>query len=178
MRESLALTSDDVIALIRDGGFQAALHEHAPVFTVEEMMSTCGDIAGAHTKNLFLRDGKKTHYLVTLPHDARLDLKALRPVLGARGGLSFGSAEALADRLGVAPGSVSPLAILNDTERGVRVFIERSLLDADRINVHPLTNARTVSLRPNDLIALLRAHGFAAERFDLPATPPAETVAA
>ena len=70
-------------------------------------MAVCGDIAGAHTKNLFLRDGKKTYFLVTLHHDAAIDLKAFRAVLGARGGLSFASADALREQLGVESGAVS-----------------------------------------------------------------------
>ncbi|ACL58319.1 prolyl-tRNA synthetase associated domain-containing protein [Methylobacterium nodulans] len=159
--------SDALLATIRTGGIQADLHEHPPVLTVEEMMEVCGDIKGAHTKNLFLRDGKKNYFLVTLPHDARLDLKALRPVLGAKGGLSFASDEALREKLHVISGAVSPLAAMNDAAGIVTVFIESSLLAEERINVHPLTSDRTLSIRPGDLVDILTAHGHAPHAFVL-----------
>ena len=91
----MPLSPDDLLTRLRERGIAYKLYEHEAVLTVEAMMAICGDIAGAHTKNLFLRDGKKTYFLVTLQHDAQVDLKAFRAVLGARGGLSFASADAL-----------------------------------------------------------------------------------
>ncbi|MEH3118239.1 MAG: prolyl-tRNA synthetase associated domain-containing protein [Methylorubrum populi] len=155
----MPLSPDDLLTRLRALGIAYKLYEHPPVLTVEAMMAVCGDIAGAHTKNLFLRDGKKTTFLVTLRHDAQVDLKAFRSVLGARGGLSFASAEALREQLGVESGAVSPLAALNAAPGSVRVFLQDSLLDATRINVHPLVSTRTLSLVPADLIQALRANG-------------------
>ncbi|GJD59921.1 Prolyl-tRNA editing protein ProX [Methylobacterium frigidaeris] len=137
-------------------------------------MAACGDIAGTHTKNLFLRDGKRTTFLVTLRHDAAVDLKAFRPVLGARGGLSFASAEALREQLGVESGAVSPLAALNAAPGSVRIFLEDRLLDDARINVHPLVNTRTLTLAPADLVAVLRDDGHEVTSFALPEGPAEE----
>jgi len=164
----MPLTSDDLLARLRERGVAYKLYEHAAVLTVEAMMAACGDIVGAHTKNLFLRDGKRTYFLVTLHHDAQVDLKAFRTVLGARGGLSFASAEALGEQLGVASGAVSPLAALNAAPGHVRIFIQDSLLTAARINVHPLVSTRTLNLTPDDLLAALRAEGHMPEPFALP----------
>ena len=80
----MPLSPDDLLARLREQGVAYKLYEHPPVLTVEAMMAVCGDIAGAHTKNLFLRDGKKTTFLLTLHHDAQVDLKAFRSVLGGR----------------------------------------------------------------------------------------------
>ncbi len=164
----MALTPDDLLTRLRARGIAYKLYEHPPVLTVEAMMAVCGDIAGAHTKNLFLRDGKKTYFLVTLHHDAQVDLKAFRALLGARGGLSFASAEALREQLGVESGAVSPLAALNAEPGGVRVFIQDSLLEEARINVHPLVSTRTLNLVPADLVQALREAGHAPETFALP----------
>lgn len=131
-------------------------------------MAICGDIAGAHTKNLFLRDGKKTYFLLTLRHDARVDLKAFRAVLGARGGLSFASPEALREQLGVESGAVSPLAALNAAPGSVRVFLQDSLLEETRVNIHPLVSTRTLSLVPSDLVEVLRAEGHEPATVALP----------
>ncbi|MDP4025375.1 prolyl-tRNA synthetase associated domain-containing protein [Methylobacterium sp. NEAU 140] len=164
----MPLTPDDLLSRLRDRDIAYTLHEHPPVLTVEAMMAACGDIAGAHTKNLFLRDGKKTYFLVTLRHDAQVDLRAFRSVLGARGGLSFASAEALREQLGVESGAVSPLAALNAAPGSVKVFIQDRLLSEPLINVHPLVSTRTLSVVPDDLLNLLRADGHSVEAFALP----------
>jgi len=173
----MALTSDDLLTRLRERGVAYKLYEHPQVLTVEAMMAVCGDIAGAHTKNLFLRDGKKTYFLVTLQHDAAVDLKAFRAVLGARGGLSFASAEALGEVLGVESGAVSPLAALNAAPEGVKIFLQDSLLAETRINVHPLVSTRTLNLVPNDLVEVLRAEGHAPQTFALPSATPETSVA-
>lgn len=153
-------TADDLFAKLAELGVETETRTHAPVFTVEEMMATCGDLPGAHTKNLFLRDGKKTFFLVTMRHDQPLDLKALRGVIGARGGLSFASAEALDEHLGVKPGSVSPLAVINDEARAVRVCLEAALMREPVINVHPLTNDKTTAVSSAGLTRFLTALGY------------------
>ena len=170
----MPLSPDDLLARLRERGIAYKLYEHPPVLTVEAMMAVCGDIAGAHTKNLFLRDGKKTYFLVTLRHDAQVDLKAFRSVLGARGGLSFASSDALREQLGVESGAVSPLAAFNAAPGSVRVFVEDRLLEAERINVHPLVSTRTLGLVPAYLLAALRDEGHEPTPFALPATLPEE----
>lgn len=164
----MPLSPDDLLTRLRERGIAYELHEHDAVLTVEAMMAVCGDIAGAHTKNLFLRDGKKTYFLVTLAHDAQVDLKAFRSVLGARGGLSFASADALGEQLGVESGAVSPLAALNAAPGRVRVFIQDWLLAAPRVNVHPLVSTRTLNLVPDDLVRILRLEGHEPNSFSLP----------
>ncbi len=173
----MALSPDDLLTRLREQGIAYKLFEHPPVLTVEAMMAVCGDIAGAHTKNLFLRDGKKTYFLVTLHHDAAVDLKAFRAVLGARGGLSFASADALREQLGVESGAVSPLAALNAAPGAVKVFIQDSLLTETRVNVHPLVSTRTLNLVPADLVQALRAEGHEVTAFALP-EPSAEASSA
>ncbi|WP_407530854.1 prolyl-tRNA synthetase associated domain-containing protein [Methylobacterium oryzisoli] len=174
----MPFSSDDLLAHLRERGIMAELHEHPPVLTVEAMLAHCGDIPGAHTKNLFLRDGKKAHFLVTLRHDARVDLTAFRQVLGAWGGLSFASADALREHLGVESGAVSPLAAMNAQPGGVRVFIEQSLVEAERINIHPLVSTRTLSIVPATVIDILGDAGHSVTTFTLPQTGSDEPDAA
>ena len=59
-----------------------------------------GQIAGGHTKNLFLRDKKYELYLVVALEDAEIDLKGLHRQLGATGRFSFGSSDLLREVLG------------------------------------------------------------------------------
>src|SRR5438128_12379600 len=93
---------------------QAQRYEHPPVMTVEESERLVPKLPGAKTKNLFLRDRKGArHFLVTVPHDRAVDLNALGSTLDA-GRLGFASPERLAKHLGITPGSVSLLALVND----------------------------------------------------------------
>ena len=169
----MPLSPDDLLTRLRERGIAYKLFEHPPVLTVEAMMAVCGDIAGAHTKNLFLRDNKKTYFLVTLEEDRAVDLKRLRGLVGAKGGLSFASPEALLEHLGVRPGSVSPLAAVNDEAGAVRVFLDKDLLAAGAVNCHPLVNTKTTTIAPADLVAFLQATGHVPQSLDLDAEPQA-----
>ncbi|MGU3492822.1 prolyl-tRNA synthetase associated domain-containing protein [Xanthobacteraceae bacterium A53D] len=163
----MPLSPDDLLAFLAREGIAAPTITHEPVFTVAEAQALRGEMPGAHTKNLFLRDGKKSFFLVTLGENRVVDLKALRSRIGARGGLSFASPEALFEHLGVRPGAVSLLALANDTERRVTVAIDAALREADFITCHPLTNARTSSLTQAGLDAFLAATGHKLLTLDL-----------
>lgn len=161
-------TTDDLLADLAQRNIAFTLHRHAPVATVADMLAEIGDMPGAHTKNLFLRDAKKSYFLVSMRHDAQADLKAMRPLIGARGNLSFASADALLEKLGVTPGSVSPLAIINDTANAVTVCLQDALLAEEALNVHPLTNSATVSLTREALETFLLGHDHPPVVFALP----------
>lgn len=166
----MALTPNDLLVRLEALGIEAPTLGHPSVLTVEAMMAVCGDLPGAHTKNLFLRDAKKTYFLVSMLHDAVLDLKSLRHVIGARGGLSFASAEALMDKLGVISGAVSPLAVVNDAAGDVKVCLQDELMRHSLVNVHPLTSERTTSIKSGDLLRFLEASGHAPTLFGLAKT--------
>lgn len=128
----MPLSPEDLLARLADLAIASHTTDHAAVFTVDESRALRGLIAGAHTKNLFLRDNKKTYFLVTLDEERSVDLKRLRGLIGAKGGLSFASPEALFEHLGVRPGSVSPFAVINDTAGLVRVVLDKRLTAARR----------------------------------------------
>lgn len=132
--------------------------EHPPVFTVEEAKALRGDLPGHHIKNLFLRNKKEEMWLVVALEDRAIDLKRLGEVLGA-GRLSFGSAERLKRTLGVEPGSVTPLALVNDEARAVRLVLDRGIADGGPVNAHPLVNTMTTALTPTDLLRFFEATG-------------------
>lgn len=131
-------------------------HEHVAVFTVEESLAIHAALPGAHTKNLFLKDAGGAFWLVTVDHATRVDLKALAGVIGAKK-LSFGKAEDMERLLGVTPGSVTPLAAINDADGAVRIVLDERLAGAALVNVHPLRNTATVALSGPDLIRALAA---------------------
>ncbi len=124
-------------------------------------MAQRGDIRAVHVKNLFLRDKREEMWLVTVAEDRALDLRALRAVLDTRGNPSFGSAERLRTYLGVEPGSVTPLAVVNDPDLRVRMWLGEELRDQPAIGAHPNHNAATVVLSADSLEVYLRATGHA-----------------
>ncbi len=159
-------TYEDLLSRLTNLGIEVQTIEHEPVFTVEEAQAHRGKLQGAHTKNLFLRDKKKRMWLVVCREDRSVDLKKLPSVIGS-GRLSFGSPQRLMQNLGVIPGAVTPFAVLNDHELNVRVAVERSLLDEAPWNFHPLDNARTTSIQPQDMLRFLEEQEHAPQLVDL-----------
>jgi len=121
-------------------------HEHPPVYTVEEAEKHWTSIAGAHCKNLFLRNKKgNRHYLVILEASKIADLKSLTKRLG-EDRLSFASEERLMIYLGLETGAVSAFGLINDRENHVQVVIDEDLKQAEAVNFHPNVNTATVGI--------------------------------
>jgi Ala-tRNA(Pro) deacylase len=120
--------------------------DHPPVMTCEEAARLVPPLSGAKTKNLFLRDAKgRRHFLVVLPAEKEADLKGLGAALDA-GKLSFASPRRLEKHLGIAPGAVSPLALVNDADGAVTLAMDRSVAEAGALQAHPLVNTSTLVL--------------------------------
>jgi len=127
-------------------GISYVRHEHPPVFTVEEAVQHWEGIAGAHCKNLFLRNKKgNRHYLLIIEHTKRADLRTLTQQLG-EDRLSFASAERLMRYLGLEEGAVSPFGLINDSQKEVQVVIDKDIKDVERVNFHPNVNTATVGI--------------------------------
>jgi Ala-tRNA(Pro) deacylase len=141
--------------------------EHPAVFTVEESRAVDGDIPGAHTKNLFLKDAGGRFWLVTVPAALRADLKALPAAMGAKR-VSFGKGEDMERLIGVTPGSVTPLGAIADADGAVTIVLDASLAAADRVNCHPLRNTATLGLSGADLVRALTHWGHPPVIIDVP----------
>jgi Ala-tRNA(Pro) deacylase len=152
-------TRDDLMAMLARLGIATVTVEHPPLFTVEEAQALRGDVPGAHTKNLFLKDKKDALFLVVVPEEGGIDLKQLHHRIGAAGRLSFGKPEFLMEVLGVPPGAVTAFAPINDSAGRVTVVLDKTLMDAAQLNCHPLVNTATTTIATADLIAFLRATG-------------------
>ena len=135
-------------------------HEHPAVFTVGESGEVKATIPGAHTKNLFLKDAKGQLWLISAEGHASIDLKRLPPVIGSAK-LSFGSAELMAETLGVTPGSVTAFGLINDTTHRVRFVLDRTLAEAELVNFHPLENTATTTVDQQGFRRFLAAVGVA-----------------
>lgn len=143
-------------------------YEHDAVFTVAESRGVKDAVPGEHTKNLFLKDAGGAFWLVTVPADMRVDLKALPQAIGCKR-VSFGKPDDMDRLLGLTPGSVTPLGAINAAPGSITVVLDRTLAEADRINVHPLRNTATIGLSGADCLRLLEHWGHAPLVADIPA---------
>lgn len=156
-QDTLPLSSDALLTQLDKWGLTYRLHTHVPLRTVEESKAVEDQfmVPGENAlrlKNLYLRDKKKRNFLVTLEQSREIDLKALGAELGV-GNLSFGSADRLMQNLGIRPGAVSPLSMVNGVQNDVQFFMDGAARQADVIYLHPLVNDRTVAMARGDLMA-------------------------
>jgi Ala-tRNA(Pro) deacylase len=159
----------DLARFLSEHGIAAPRHEHRAVMTVEESLRHVPKLPGSKTKNLFLRDKKaRRHFLVSVPHDIAVDIDALGAMLGVSG-VGFASPERLQRYLGVTPGSVSLLALVNDEALAVELVIDRALWEADAVHAHPLVNTATMVLPHADLERFLAATRHVPRVIDVPA---------
>ena len=157
----------EVYAALDALGISYQRYEHPPVFTGEAAAEHWARIPGTQVKNLFLRNKKGDQmWLVVVEETRRMDLKALAPKIGGDK-LSFGSPDRLMTYLGVLPGSVTPLALINDKAHKVQPVLDRALLSMNPLHCHPLTNDMTLSLAPADLLKFIEACGHKPVFLDL-----------
>ena len=157
----MPLTPDELFEALDNLCITVETHHHPAVFTVEESKRLRGIVPGAHVKNLFIKDKKGNLFLITALEDTRIDLKTIHETIGGQGRVSFCSAEQLREYLGVEPGSVTPLSVINDGAGRVRAVLDERLMAYERINAHPLVNTMTTGLKRDDLIAFMTSTGHA-----------------
>lgn len=153
------MANTHLIELLQNLGIVTTRIDHAPVYTSEQASSLIPAEVGSPAKNLFLRDKKgNRHFLVMLDESSQLDLGQLAQHIGSTR-LSFGSPERLHEYLGIEPGAVSPLALINDPAHQVELWVEEKLWQAESIQCHPLVNTATLVLKMTDLAKFLEYTG-------------------
>ena len=154
------MNKQDTLEFLDNRGIWYEVQEHQPVYNMEEVGKLELPYPDADAKNLFIRDDKKRNfYLLTVKGEKKIDLKEFKQKHNTRN-LSFASPEYLMDILGLTPGAVSPLGLLNDEERKVVFYIDNDLVDGSgRIGVHPNENTATVWMYTKDLIDIIEEHG-------------------
>ncbi|MDC2992102.1 prolyl-tRNA synthetase associated domain-containing protein [Pelagibacteraceae bacterium] len=145
------LTKTDLLQLLRGKSIDFQIHQHEPLFTVEDSENLRGEIDGSHSKNLFLKNKKNSFFLLSCVENAKVDLKKFSLSIDAKN-LSFANEKYLDKYLGIKPGSVSPFALLNDKENIVEFYLDEKITKSEIINFHPLINTTTISIKTNDFI--------------------------
>lgn len=134
--------------------------EHEAVYNMAEMAEIVMPHPEVIAKNLFLRDDcKRNYYLISIKGDKRVDLKELRRKNGTRR-LSFADNNEMKEILGLSPGSITPLGLLNDQEHKVVLFLDKDFLNAPSlIGIHPNDNTATLWMNVETLMQIIKEHG-------------------
>jgi len=141
--------------------------DHPAAFTCEQADAVCPQMPGASIKNLFVYDRKTDqHFLVVVGKEKQVDLKQLKFILDVSN-LSFASEERLEKYLGVQPGSVTILGLINDTTHAVKVIFDTQLKDKI-LQCHPLVNTATLTIPFEDIKKFLTLTGYDYEFIDIP----------
>tara|TARA_Y100000768_G_scaffold333817_1_gene274150 strand:- start:103 stop:615 length:513 start_codon:yes stop_codon:yes gene_type:complete len=165
------LTKTELFELLSVKEVDFQIYDHDPLFTVEDSEKLRGEISGAHTKNLFLKNKKNNFFLFSCDENAKVDLKKFSKSIDAKN-LSFANEIYLEKFLGIKPGSVSPYALLNDKDNIVDFYLDQKLYTSDIINYHPLINTTTISIKTSKFIKFLiennkKIHIFSLENYSI-----------
>lgn len=162
-------TISSICEILTQSGVSFERYDHPPVATCEEAAIHLRGVHGAGSKNLFLRNKKgDRHFLVAVHEDKRVDLARLSETLAA-GRLGFASADRMERYLGVKPGAVTILALINDTAGAVEAYIDRDLWEASAIQCHPMENTATLVINPHAIRGFLESRGRSMTVLDVPA---------
>lgn len=148
-------------------------HEHADTIADCELVE--GILGCRICKNLVLTNRQQTdYYLLLMPGEKPFKTKLLSRQIGSAR-LSFAGPEALRELLGVTPGSVSVLGLMNDREGRVRLLIDRELLDEESFGCHPCLNTTSLRFSTRELMnTVLPALEHEPKLVDLPWEIPEE----
>ncbi|PMD73109.1 prolyl-tRNA synthetase associated domain-containing protein [Companilactobacillus nuruki] len=134
--------------------------EHPAVYTTEEADKYIAGKAGVRTKSLFLTNRKKnTFYLVFMEDVKRLDMKNFAEIVGEKH-IKFASEDLLMKKLGLKPGFVSIFGLLNNKEKDVQVYFEKSIVGNVPLTFHPNDNTKTIFVRMKGLEKFLNDLGY------------------
>ena len=90
-------------------------------------------------------------FIFMMPGDKKYVTKEFSKKIGMSR-LSFAKEKHLKEFLNVSSGSVSVLALLNDTDNKVELVIDRDVIQQDHIRCHPCVNTSTLKIKTEDFL--------------------------
>ena len=126
--------------------------DHEPVHTMEDCQAIDRALGGEICKNLFLCNQQKTQfYLLMIQETKFFKTKDISRQLNVSR-LSFGTPEHMERLLHIAPGAVSPMGLLFESARDVRLLLDSDLKDGEYLGCHPCVNTASIRLRMDDFL--------------------------
>lgn len=160
------MNKEEIYNYLKENNIKYEIDEHKAVYNMEELKDVVLKYPECDAKNIFVRDDKKrNYYLITIKGDKKVNLKEFKNKYNTRS-LSFASETDLMNILGLIPGAVTPLGLLNDKVLKVEFYLDSYFKDKI-IGVHPNDNTATVWMSSNDLIKIIESHGNKVNIIDL-----------
>lgn len=145
-------TVSEVLARLDSLDIRYDLIEHEPLSSMEECKKSETHFGAVMPKNLFL----------TTRRQGGLYLFVMRPEVSFSAGLvsrqagtsrlCFADDEALYENLRTRPGSISPLGLMYDREKRVRLLLDRALTEEEKLIFHPCDNRYSLCMRTEEFL--------------------------
>lgn len=140
-------------------GIHYDYYEHPEAPTIEIASHYYRGEGTTLCKNLFFRNHKgNKHYLVVMDSRHDMDIHSIEKML-RQGKLSFASEERMMRYLGLKPGSVSLFGLVNDHNHEVTLFVDESLMAAERVSFHPNDNRASLVISRDDMLKFIHSVG-------------------
>ena len=144
--------SELVLSALGRLGIKYDMVEHPPVMTIADCLYAQNALAAIVPKNLFLTPrNMSAFYLCLMSPEAEFRTADISKEIGSSR-LSFAPADQLMRLMRTAPGAISPLGLLFDEERTVRLIADKRLQGQTRLAFHPCVNTATVAIDMHDFI--------------------------
>jgi len=125
--------------------------DHPAAMTMEDCLDADSVLGVNMCKNLFLCNRQKTEfYLLLIPGDKPFKTRLFSAALGISR-VSFADSEDMMRLLGVTPGSVSVMGLMNDKDREVKLVIDRDVSKEEYLGCHPCANTLSIKIRFSDV---------------------------
>ena len=137
--------------------------DHAPAATIADCEEVGGRMGVSMCKNLFLCNRQHTQfYLLMLPGEKPFRTKEVSGQIPSSR-LSFAEPEYLLRYLGLEPGAVSVMGLMNDRRNQVELLIDRQILGEQYLGCHPCVNTSSIKLKMREVLEIFLPavrHGY------------------
>ena len=96
--------------------------------------------------------------MLIMDDSKRLDMNTFKEIISEKQ-IKMVSEEALKQKLGTEAGMVSPFGLLNNEEKDVKIYIDKEIINEERMSFHPNTNEKTIFIKTSDLLKYLESIG-------------------
>lgn len=125
--------------------------DHPPVYTMEDCEEIDALLDAFIVKNLLICNRKRTDfYLLILPDDKSFQSRVIAEQIGS-GKLTFAHPEEMKELIGISPGAVSIMGLMNDTAGRVTLLVDEEIREHETIGCHPCVNTASLKLRVKDV---------------------------
>jgi len=154
-------------------GLQVKIDRHVAISSIQQYTTITSQLKlnGYIVKIKILKEKKKGLYMIILDQHNTISNDKIGDIIGVKN-LRTESSENVEKLLGVNVNSLTPLALINDKNKQIDVYIDQKLKSEKLIHVHPLVNTLTVSLSFDQLFNFIQQYANACtlSNFDIGST--------